>query len=111
MRFLMVPSFSIVISTTSPSLRYFGSFIDMATTAGVPVDMMSPGLSVMVLLSIDIILLIAMTMLQLDEFWRTSSFTLVTILRFCGSVTSSLVVIQGPQGANVSLHLLRFNRW
>ena len=82
-----MPSFSIVISTMSPCFRYLGSFIDIATPAGVPVEMMSPGSSVMVTLSADIILRTGITMFELEEFWRTSPFTLVIIWRLCGSAT------------------------
>ncbi len=41
--FLIVPRFSILISTKSPSFKYFGLFIDIATPAGVPVEIISPG--------------------------------------------------------------------
>src|SRR5215211_4351372 len=104
-RLLILPSFSIVISTMSPCFRYLGSAIDIATPAGVPVEIMSPASIVIILLKLDTILLIGITIFRLEEFCRISSLTLVTMVRFWGSFTSSFVVIHGPHGANVSMPL------
>ena len=46
-RFSSVPMPSISTRTTSPLFRYFGGSKPMPTPAGVPVAMMSPGISVM----------------------------------------------------------------
>src|SRR6476659_1128128 len=80
--FLIIPRFSIEISTMSPSLRYFGSFIDIATPAGVPVDIISPASRVIILLREEIMFLIEMTILLLEEFCLISPLTLVIILKF-----------------------------
>src|SRR6476620_12664717 len=79
--FLIVPNFSIEISTISLCLRYFGSFIDIATPAGVPVDIISPGSNVMRLLKEDIIFRIGITILLLEEFCLISPFTIVFIFK------------------------------
>src|ERR671922_1276870 len=81
-RLLILPRFSTVISTTSPCFRYLGSAIDIATPAGVPVEIMSPASIVITLLKLDIILFIGITIFRLEEFCRTSSLTLVTIVKF-----------------------------
>jgi hypothetical protein len=67
MRFFIAPSFSMAISTMSPFFKYFGSFIDIATPAGVPVEIMSPGSKVIVVLKADIIRWIGITMFALEE--------------------------------------------
>ncbi len=77
----MDPNFSMEISTTSLCFRYLGSFIDIATPAGVPVDIMSPGSMVIKLLKEEIIFRIGMTMLLLDEFCLISPFTVVIIFK------------------------------
>src|ERR671922_402675 len=81
-RLLILPRFSTVISTMSPCFRYLGSDIDIATPAGVPVEIMSPASIVIILLKLDIILLIGITIFRLEEFCRISSLTLVTMVRF-----------------------------
>ena len=54
----------------------------MATPAGVPVEMMSPGSIVISSLKEDIIFLIGITILLLDEFCLISPFTLVVMRSF-----------------------------
>src|SRR5919107_1039586 len=66
--FLIDPNFSMEISTTSLCFKYLGSFIDIATPAGVPVDIISPGSIVIKLLNEDIIFRIGITILLLEEF-------------------------------------------
>src|SRR5579883_20765 len=79
------------------------------TPAGVPVDMMSPFSRVMTRLRIDTMEATLRCMFDVEEFCLMVPFTLVIILRFCGSGISSELVIHGPQGANVSNPLARVN--
>src|ERR1051326_656308 len=83
--------------------RYFKpDDIDNAVPLGVPVDIMSPGSSVMTLLKLYMIFSTFKTRFFVDESCLVSPFTLVVIRRLQGSETSSVVVSHGPHGPNVS---------
>src|SRR6186997_1235560 len=97
-----VPRPSQPSSTTSPTLRNFGGFMPSATPDGVPVTMMSPGSMMKYCEHHQTISATPKIMVLVLPFWRYSPLTLSQILRFCGSLSSSLVTTQGPIGPNVS---------
>src|SRR5216683_1340090 len=98
-----LPSPAVLSSTTSPTCRNFGSgFMPSATPGGVPVMMTSPGSSTMNCEQYQTICSQSKIIVLVEPFCRVSPFTVSSMSRCCGSLTSSLVTSQGPIGPKVS---------
>ena len=74
-RFDRVPSLLMLISTTSPLVRYRGGVKPMPTPTGVPVAMMSPGWRVMPALMVSIIVGMSKIRSAVVAFCRVSPLT------------------------------------
>src|SRR5687768_13270759 len=92
----------------SPCCKYLiCDDIDKPVPLGVPVDIMSPGSSVITLLRLFTIFSIFRTRFEVEEDCLTSSFTLVISCKLFGSWISSPVTTHGPHGPNESKLLAR----
>ena len=87
---------------TSPTFRYCGGFMPMATPGGVPVEMTSPGISVMNCDRYDTTCGTLKISVLVLPVWRRSPLTSSHMERLCGSATASRVTSQGPSGPKVS---------
>lgn len=97
------PIFSISTSTTSPSFRKAGGFMNAATPLGVPVMMTVPFRKVVALLKCRMIWgTLKIRSSVLDSCLISVPLTVVFSLRLCGSVRTSGETITGPIGANLS---------
>ena len=84
-----------------------GGFCPTPTPEGVPVRIKSPVSSVQVSEMNSISSGIEKIRLEVLESWRSSPFTHVRSVSWCGSAISSAVVIQGPYGQKPSAPLAR----
>ena len=100
---------SISMLTVSPGDRYCGGSNPSPTPDGVPVEMMSPGSSVIASEMNAMTSATEKTMSPHDESWRSSPETVVRIQNVAGSKPSSGMTAYGPIGANVSRLLPRIH--
>jgi DNA-binding transcriptional LysR family regulator len=99
------PSFSMPSVMTSPTSRNFGGFMPRPTPGGVPVVMMSPGISVIMPDRYDTICGTLKIMVAVEPVWQRLPLTSRYMLSLCTSPTSSDVTSHGPSGPKVSCDL------
>lgn len=105
--FLTLPSPVMLTSTISPSLRYLGSFIPMATPDGVPVRTTVPASRVVPWLMKLTISSTPKRRSPVPEFCLSSPLTVVLKLRVEAFPTTAGETRRGPRGANLSKPLLK----
>src|SRR4029079_6382443 len=105
-----LPSFSTSTTTLSPDLSQGLLGSPMATPAGVPVVISSPGSSLKYWLQLLTICATEKIMSDVFSFWRISPLTVVVTCNDWGSPTSSAETSTGPLGKNLS-GVLPSNHW
>lgn len=105
--FLTLPRPVMLTSTRSPSSRYFGFFIPIATPDGVPVNITVPTCNVVPWLQKLTIPSTPNSKSPVEVLWRSSPFTSVRRWRSAAVPKTEGDTSTGPRGANLSKPLLK----